>query len=157
MPSWFTGAMNGWLGLSLVAASLSIAALRPSVAASPPPVSITVHAELGGSKLHIRGHASVPDGAWIIYAAYRRAQPRLRVAGYARVRRHSFGADVDVADWPAGKISVDANFQMRLPARRQPEAVVALYGAHGQRLTGPDVVRGGGSFRAAVASAEVTK
>lgn len=140
-----------------VAACLSLAALRPSLAASPPPVSISLQAELSGSELYISGHASVPDGAWIIYGAYRPASPQLRATGYARVRQQSFSARVDVGNWPSGRINVDANFQIVLPKRHQPRAVIALYGAQGQRMTGRDVVRGGASFRAAVASTAVVK
>lgn len=128
-----------------------------AAAAEKVPVTISVRASLQGNSLRIRGTATVPDDAWIIYAAYRHDAPRTRVTGYARVAHRRWAADVDVAGWPPGRIAVDAHFQILLPGRRQPAAVVARYGHNGERMTGPDVVVGGAGFRAAVASSAVTK
>ncbi len=72
--------------------------------------------------------------------------------GYARVAGHGYAAALDIAGWPPGDIVVDAHFQMMLPDRSQPAALQALYGASGERMTGPGVVEGGGGFRAAIAS-----
>jgi hypothetical protein len=81
----------------------------------------------------------------------------MRARGYARVRNDHFTASVSISRWPPGKIKVDANFQTLLPTRVQPGAVTERYGAHGERMTGKDVVKGGDSFRAAVTSATVVK
>lgn len=128
-----------------------------AAAADKVPVTISVRASLQGDSLRIRGTATVPDGAWIIYAAYRPDAPRTRATGYARVAHRRWAADVDVAGWPPGRIAVDAHFQILLPRRKQPAAVIARYGPRGARMTGPDVVAGGAGFRAAVASTAVTK
>lgn len=120
-------------------------------------VAISVGAELDGGTLHIRGTATVPDHAWIIYGVYVVADPQRRIVGYAQVSEGRFAALADVTAWPAGEIEVDAHFQIRLPARKQPKSVIARYGPNGERMHGEAVVQGGGGFRAAVASTTVTK
>jgi hypothetical protein len=47
--------------------------------------------------------------------------------------------------------------RVRLPEREQPAAVITLYGPNGERMTGEDVVEGGDSFHAAVASTTTVK
>lgn len=121
------------------------------------PVAISVHAELDSDMLYIRGNATVPDGAWIIYAAYRVAEPQRRATGYAQVRDQRFTARADVSGWPPGDIAVDAHFQMGLPEREQPDAVVARFGRNGERMRGDDVVQGGSGFRAAITSTTIAK
>jgi hypothetical protein len=140
----------------LVATAIGTAAVAAR-AADRYHVAITVQATLHGDRLRIRGTATVPDGALIIYAAYLAKAPRTRKVGYARVSGQRYAAEVDVSRWPAGKIAVDAHFQIRLPARKQPADVVARYGANGERMTGPNVVRGGLGFRAAVVSTAVAR
>lgn len=135
--------------------SVGVAGLVPLPPASAVPVLISVRARIENHAVHIEGRATVPDDAWIIYAVYRRAKPELHVSGYAQVRRDRFTAVVDISKWPSGKIDVDANFQLLLPAREQPGAVIQRFGVNGKRMTGKDVVKGGGSFRAAVASTTV--
>lgn len=121
------------------------------------PVAISVRAEFEGDMLHLGGGASVPDGAWIIYAAYRVAEPQRRVTGYTEIRDERFTAQANVSGWPLGEIAVDAHFQVRLPEREQPEAVITRFGQNGERMRGDDVVQGGGGFRAAIASTTVLK
>jgi hypothetical protein len=58
----------------LVVVVSSIAAGHHALSAAAT-VTISVRAELEGDVLHIRGSATVPDGAWIIYAAYRVTEP----------------------------------------------------------------------------------
>ena len=121
------------------------------------PVTISVRAEVEGDVLNIHGSATVPDGAWIIYAAYRVAEPQQRRDGYARTKNGRFAAEADVSGWPAGEIAVDAHFQVRLPAHKQPDAVVTRFGRDGERMRGESVVQGGDNFRAAIASTKVVK
>ncbi|MBI1181240.1 MAG: hypothetical protein GC201_11835 [Alphaproteobacteria bacterium] len=139
-----------------LAACLLLAACSRSGAADTA-VAIAVDAVLSGDTLSIDGKATVPDGAWIVYAAYRVETPQTRETGYARVADGRFSATADVSGWPAGAIQVDAHFQTMLPAKRQPPAVIERYGESGERMTGPSVVEGGESFRAAIASATVQK
>ncbi|MGH7076129.1 MAG: hypothetical protein ACREFD_18315 [Stellaceae bacterium] len=127
------------------------------LAASTVPVAISVRAKIEGQTLHIFGKANVPNGAWIIYAAYRTAPPRARATGYAQVRDDRFAAHLNVANWLPGPIKVDVNFQVLLPTRKQPAIVTTRFGKLGERMTGSDVVKGGGTFRAAVASTTVVK
>lgn len=149
--------MKQLLHLLILIVSGGVTGLVPWPSASAVPVSMSVRARIDGHNLHIQGRATVPDGAWIIYAAYRTVKPDLRVRGYARVRHDLFKAVVDISKWPSGKINVDANFQLLLPAREQPKAVIERFGINGKRMTGKDVVKGGGSFRAAIASTTVVK
>jgi hypothetical protein len=121
------------------------------------PVRMTLRAALETGKVRLSGTASVPDGAWIIYVVYRKAAPGTRANGFARVRGGRYAAVVDVRGWPPGRIAVDAHFQILLPGRRQPAAVIERFGRMGERMTGPTVVKGGAGFRAAVVSASVTK
>jgi hypothetical protein len=120
-------------------------------------VQLSVSGALEGPMLHVRGSATVPDGTWISYAVYRPGDVAQRATGVARVENQRFDARVDVARWPAGKIVVDAHFQILVPGRTQPEAVIARYGPRGEHMTGPDVVQGGASYRAAVAAAMLFK
>jgi hypothetical protein len=140
----------------LAAAAIGTAAVETS-AAERHHVTISVQATLYGDMLRIRGTATVPDGALIIYAAYLAKAPRTRMVGFARVSGQRYAAEVDVSRWPAGKIAVDAHFQIRLPGRKQPADVIARYGANGERMTGPKVVHGGLGFRAAVVSTSVVR
>lgn len=121
------------------------------------PVTISVRAELDGNSLRIRGRATVPDGAWIIYAAYSVAEPRWRVTGYTRIQDDKFAAEAHIGNWPPGEIAVDAHFQILLPEREQPPDIVARFGRNGERMRGKSVVQGGGGFRAAIASTRVIK
>jgi hypothetical protein len=116
-----------------------------------------VRTEIEGETLHLSGRATLPDSAWIIYAAHHIEEPQTRVRGYARVANERFSARADVPDWPPGEIAVDAHFQILLPEREQPEAVVDLFGEKGERMTGGDVVEGGAGYRTAVASTRVAK
>jgi hypothetical protein len=149
--------MKQVVGILLLTMSVSLAGLTLWHPAHAAPVSIAVHASVEGQTLRIRGTATVPDGAWIIYAAYRTSKPAMRDKGYAQVRDNRFTAAVDISRWPPGTITVDANFQTLLPSRQQPRVVIERFGAQGSRMTGDDVVKGGGSFRAAVASATAIK
>lgn len=137
--------------------SLGLVGSDGSLAAAEVPVAISVWAKVEGEILRIRGTATVPDGAWIAYAAYRVAEPQMRATGYARVEAGRFAAQVNVAHWPPGEIAVDAHFQMLVPGRTQPDAAAARYGPKGERMTGDDVVEGGASYRAAVASTAAVK
>ena len=134
-------------------------AVQPDAPApgSSPPVIFTLQAEVQGGKLHIHGDCTVPNGALIIYVAYLPKTPLKRIRGYAMVNHDHYKATVDISKWPAGKIKIDANFQVYLQGLKQPDAVIALYGEKGERMTGPHVVQGGASFRAATASATVIK
>lgn len=140
------------VALSLVGAPTTCATAAPGV-----PVNLSLKARIDGGWLHIDGKATVPDGAWVTYAAYRPEQPRKRVTGYTKVKHHRFAAKVGLSGWPAGKIVVDADFQVNLRGRRQPINVIAMYGPEGQHMTGSDVVKGGGHSKAAVASVSVEK
>jgi hypothetical protein len=140
----------------LVVLALGVAGGNPALSASAS-VAISVHAEIIDDVLHIQGNATVPNGAWIIYAAYRVAEPQRRVTGYAEVKAEQFAAQAYVSGWPPGEIAVDAHFQMRLPEREQPAAIIALFGRNGELMRGDNVVQGGGAFRAAIASTKVTK
>ncbi len=126
-------------------------------AAEAPPVNFTLHADLSGGKLDVHGDCSVPNGALVVYVAYLPKTPLKRIQGYAMVNHGHYKATVDVAKWPAGEIKVDANFQVFLQGLKQPDEVIALYGEKGERMTGPQVVEGGASFRAATASTSVIK
>lgn len=121
------------------------------------PVAISVHAAIKDGLLRIHGSATVPDGAWIIFAAYRVADPQRRITGYAKIKDEQFTARTDVSNWPAGAIAVDANFQMRMRKHEQPAAVIARFGRNGEYMRGEEVVQGGGAFRAAIASTRVIK
>lgn len=137
--------------------AVALAVLGCSSGGSSVPVTIAVHADMAGDILRIHGNATVPDGAWIIYAAYRPTGPDRRAKGYVRVKDGRFAAEVNTAGWPRGPIRIDADFQIFLPERTQPAAVVARYGQNGERMSGADVVQGGGAFRAAVSSATIIK
>lgn len=136
---------------------LAITAGAPDLRAAEVPVSLTLDTAIEGDALQISGDATVPDGALMVYAAYSREDRQHRATGYAEVRDARYSARVDVAGWPAGGIAVDAHFQIMLPGREQPDAVVARYGPSGENMTGEQVVRGGGGFRAAVVSASVVR
>lgn len=148
--------MTRILGALVLVAALC-AAGTGHVLADGAAVEISVRAAVEGETLNLRGRATVPDGAWITYAAYHAEKPQTRVTGYARVADGRFSARADVSGWPPGEIAVDAHFQILLPGREQPEAVVELFGEKGERMTGADVVEGGAGYRSAVASARVTK
>jgi hypothetical protein len=139
-----------WLALGVLLAAPPVRAADG--VGGPAPVTLSLRASEEAGVLTIQGEATVPDGAWIIYAAYRMDDPRTRATGYAQVEGQRFAAREDIAGWPAGPVRVDAHFQMMLPDRRQPPGVVAVYGPHGERMEGRQVVEGGESFRAAVAS-----
>ncbi|MFC3230564.1 hypothetical protein ACFOGJ_25170 [Marinibaculum pumilum] len=116
-------------------------------------VDIAVEAMADGNGLAVSGSATVPDGAWIVFAARRLAPPLRRVRGAARASGGHYAGSLDISGWPAGTVAVDAHFQVLLPGDlRQPPEVIARYGANGERMTGPSVVEGGGGFRAAIAS-----
>lgn len=153
--SVMSSATRWCLGVLVLGLALAMAAV-PAAADTGEHVAISVHASADDGVLHIRGTATVPDGALIIYAAYRAGDPKSRARGYARVADQAFAADVDVSHWPPGMVHVDAHFQVLLPGRTQPDKIVARYGVRGERMTGKDVVQGGDSFRAAVASTVVT-
>jgi hypothetical protein len=142
---------------AIFAASLSVSVMNGLQAASEIPVAISVRASTQGAMLQIHGNATVPDGAWIIYAAYSNSEPQTRITGYARVEKGQFAAQTNISSWPPGKIKVDAHFQVPLPERKQPDAVVVRFGRNGERMTGKSVVEGGGAFRAAIASTTVIK
>lgn len=120
-------------------------------------VEFTVNADIRDGFLIIHGTATVPDGAWIIYAAYRDRPPEKRARDYVRVQDHRFATEVNVGGWPAGEIKVDAHFQTLMPDKTQPAAVTELFGEKGERMTGHQVVREGLGYRAAVASTSVVK
>lgn len=149
--------MVGVFRLFILTVTLAAAGAGGSLKVADAPVAISVRAVVEDDTLHIRGSATVPDGAWIIYAAYRLEEPQRRVTGYAQVEDEQFAAQIAASRWPAGKISVDAHFQVMLPARKQPDSVIDRFGPNGERMTGKDVVEGGGSFRAAIASTSVVK
>lgn len=146
-----------WFRAALLAILLILPATAAAPAADEVPIDFTVRADLSGDTLSVHGKATVPDGAFVIYAVYRKAPPLSRVRGYARVKDHRYAAKVDVAGWPSGEISVDAHFQTMLPERTQPAAVTDLFGEKGQRMTGHQVVQEGLGYRAAVASTSVVK
>lgn len=142
----------------ILAAFAAVLVLVPHArAADTVPVTISIHATLTGGTLRIHGKTNVPDGAWVIYAAYRAADSMTRVTGYARVKSGRFAAQADVSSWPLGKIAVDADFQVILPARTQPRVVIERYGPKGEHMTGADVVVGGDSYRTAVSSTSLIK
>jgi hypothetical protein len=147
------------LGIATVLAVF--AGLAPAAtgaaAADTVPVQFTIHAALTDGKVRLTGTATVPDGAWIIYVVYRADAPLTRSRNFARVEDGRYAAAVDVSAWPPGKIAIDAHFQILLPGRKQPDAVVARYGPNGERMVGPTVVKGGEGFRAAVVSTSVIK
>lgn len=145
------------LNMAAFAAVLILALAPHAWAANEIPVTMSVHATLTEGTLRIDGKANVPDGAWIIYAAYRAADSMTRVKGYVRVKNGRFTARADVSSWPPGKIVVDADFQVVLPKRTQPRVVVERYGPKGERMAGADVVVGGDSYRTAVSSTSVLK
>tara|TARA_B100000609_G_C16988966_1_gene317710 strand:+ start:161 stop:529 length:369 start_codon:yes stop_codon:yes gene_type:complete len=120
-------------------------------------VAISVPAEIEGGVLYMRGRATVPNGAWVIYAAYRAAETERRVMGYVRAKDQRFTAPVGISRWPPGEIRVDAHFQVSLLSREQPDTVIARFGRDGERMSGKDIVEGGGDFQAAVASAKAVK
>mgnify|MGYP001467097486 CR=1 FL=1 len=116
-------------------------------------VEISVTAVPEAKALVVGGRATVPDGAWIVFAARRLAPPLRRIRGAARAAGGRYAGSLDISGWPAGTVAVDAHFQVLLPGDlRQPPDVIARYGANGERMTGPSVVEGGGGFRAAIAS-----
>lgn len=121
------------------------------------PVELGIEAEVAGDTLEVEGTANVPDGALVVYAAYHAADPRIRARGIAEVTDGRYAATIHIADWPSGKIEVAAHFQMLLPGRSQPQAVLARYGPKGERMTGAKVVTGGDGSHVAVASATATK
>lgn len=125
--------------------------------AADAPVTIAVHARVDGETLRIRGEATVPDDAWITFAAYSVAAPRMRSTGYTRVRDGRFAAEAGITNWPPGEIAVDAHFQMLLPGHAQPDAAVTRFGRRGEHMVGENVVQGGDSYRFAVASTTTHK
>lgn len=137
--------------------SLCLAGPVGSLAAADASVAISVHADVESGTLRVRGTATVPDGAWIMYAAYRAAAPQTRATGYTQVDDEEFAAQLDVSSWPTGELAVDVHFQMLLPGRRQPDPVVARFGPNGERMIGENVIEGGMDFRAAIASTRATK
>jgi len=140
-----------------LAATASPARAAEDADTPPPPVNMTLHAGLDGPKLTVEGDCSVPNGALIIYVAYLPKTPAKRIQGYAMVNHGHYKATIDVGAWPAGEIKVDADFQVYLQGLKQPDEVIALYGEKGERMTGPQVVQGGASFRAAATSTSVIK
>ncbi|MCT9000300.1 hypothetical protein [Chelativorans intermedius] len=140
-----------------LALTLWLTAPSNSFSAGEIPVAISVQAAIEGERLRISGRASVPDGAWIIYAVYRPATPQRRTTGYAQIDDGRFSAKIDVSDWPPGEIAVDTHFQLLMPHRVQPDGVIDRFGPNGERMIGDSVVEGGNAFRAAIASTTVAK
>lgn len=150
--------MNGMVRQLILAIGMVAAAAGTGVCnAAAEPVAISLTAAAHGDVLDISGTVTVPDGAWIIYAAYRSGDLDSSVRGYVQVQNGHFEAQVDISRWPPGAISVDANFQVMLPDREQPAVVIDRFGPSGERMSGDSVVEGGLSFRAAVASATAVK
>ena len=121
------------------------------------PVTLTGQSFIDGNKLNISGETSAPDGAWLIFATYSVAKPRVRTTAYMLVKNGRFSKQVSIYGWPAGEIETDIHFQTMLPEREQPAIVLQKYGAKGERMTGKVVVQEGESYRAAVIELRVTK
>lgn len=138
--------------------SVAIIFVAMTSCSSPAPVkplAMSVAAGIQGDLLRIHGTIAVPDGALVDYVAYQASAPANRVSGNLGVADGRFDGQALLPRWPPGKITVDANFQIGRPGTPQPAPIVALYGQDGERMTGPSVVKGGGSFRAATASTTV--
>ena len=139
---------------SLVAATLFVAlsVAAPAAHAEVPevPVTLSGNSSIAGDALTITGHTSIPDGAWLIFAAYSVEHPLVRTRDYMLVKDGQFSAQVDISGWPSGEIETDIHFQTMLPDHEQPAIVMQKYGAKGERMSGDTVVQEGESYRAAV-------
>lgn len=121
------------------------------------PVTLSGHSFIDGNELYISGETSAPDGAWLIFATYSVAEPRVRKTAYMLVKNGHFSEQVNIYGWPSGEIETDIHFQTMLPEREQPAIVLQKYGAKGERMTGKVVVQEGESYRAAVIELRATK
>jgi hypothetical protein len=64
--------------------------------------------------------------------------------GNAVVVSGNYGAGVDVAGWPTGKVEVWVAFQTILSGNiKQPEEVVSRFGEQGEMLEGSNITRAG--------------
>jgi hypothetical protein len=133
---------SAWAMASTLAACKTAATGIP---AGAPAEGVTVLLEvtpiLEGNSLTIEGTTDLPDGASLIgevregndpFSGTGDELPTMVVAG------GRFSTTYDAAELPSGPIAIWVAFQ---PAENsQPKAVQELYGAKGEKLSGPNVV-----------------
>jgi len=142
--------LGPWVAMLALVLAAAQGGVRAQEAAA---VHLAVEAAVNEGTLVVQGRAALPDGAWVEYAAYRKADPTVRARGAVRVERGRFEARADVADWRPGAVMVDVQFSTRARGEHeQPEQVLRRYGRKGERIHGPNVVVDGAGYRVVVAS-----
>ncbi len=124
-------------------------------------VALIVTATLDGDTLEISGDTDLPDGALVTYEVHHEtflpvANITMTRAGTAVVHERRFLATAELTGWSAGTVVVSTAFSPRLPEGQQPDAVIARFGASGERLGGENV-SGGASQRRVVVRTEIPR
>jgi hypothetical protein len=92
-------------------------------------------------RLRLQGTTDVPDGAILRYRVehdgFASGDFDGQLLGELTVANGAFSADMDVDGWPRGHAFTWISMEMH----GQPASVVEAYGADGERLAGPDVIR----------------
>ena len=100
--------------------------------------SITPVVRLDGRSLMVEGTSTLPDGAVLDYGAALDDLTDPSISKVTTVQNGRFAFAENLAGWPAGRASLGIGFGVG-SGTSQPQHVVDLYGASGERMTGPQV------------------
>lgn len=104
-------------------------------------VELSIDGSFIGPRLNVRGTATVPNGAYVVYQLNGpEGCTDCEATGRVNVQNGEFAVSIDVSAWGAGEIRMWAAFQMPLVNAEQPTHVVELYGEDGGQMTGDTVV-----------------
>lgn len=122
-------------GASLIRVDLPINQITASMALRP-----VVHDD---GFVRVAASTDLPDGARVFYYFYHErndvewtgGMPPYNVQGYTEVEGGSFTFEGDLSTWPAGSVTVWAEFNVY--EGEQPPHILERFGANGERLGGP--------------------
>jgi hypothetical protein len=128
--------------LALVSAAgfVTLAGWPPGGSSDSPNVNITLQLDRAEGRLAVSGTADLPDGT-ILLLSVTNLDPSAMdsVDGSATVISGHYGGTLDMAKLGDGELLATVSLVMSSPG--QPQALLDRFGAHGERLRGPEVVR----------------
>jgi hypothetical protein len=122
------------------------------------PVAIDADATIDGETLLLEGSANLPDGTILVVVVTHEqtsnpaacpSEPLERCTAKtdAEVEDGAFTAEVDIAEWPPGRIDVRVALELEEGRNDdQPDRVIERYGENGERLRGDQVIEADGAF-----------
>jgi hypothetical protein len=133
--------------------ALVLASVATALPGCSPPQPFTVNLatqpSLDGRSLVIAGTTDLPDGARLSYEVGH-GDSWQKTSGTVACSNGRYRATQDLADWPAGTVTVIVTFYPGLSG--QPEDLRKRCGDNGRYLTGPRVVEIGGAKVAQVSA-----